>query len=274
MARVHEVDDAADDRLREYRSLTDVSLRRRQEPQWGLFMAESAKVIGRAVAAGFQPRSALTSSRWLPELTRLLAGHDVPIYLAADEVLHDLTGYRVHRGALAAMSRRPLPPLSDVLSGARRIVVLEGIVDHTNVGAAFRSIAALGFDGVVLDPTCADPLYRRSVRVSMGAVFSVPWTRATSWPASLDELRTAGFTLVGLSPRSPSDIAQFAADPPDRLAIMIGTEGDGLTVPALDRVDLSVQIPMAAGVDSLNMAAAAAVACYVLGATGNAKMDL
>lgn len=265
MARVVRVDDSADPQLVEYRSLTDVSLRRRQEPQWGLFMAESTKVIARALQAGYQPRSALSSPRWLPEVSALLDDCDIPLYVADAQLLQDLTGYRVHRGALASMQRRPLPEVAEVVQNAKRIAILEGIVDHTNVGAAFRSIAALGFEGVLVDPTCADPLYRRSVRVSMGAVFTVPWTRLESWPQGLEALRQDGFTLVGLSPRGSDDIAQMAAKLPVKLAVVIGSEGEGMSAESLARMDRCVRIPMQPGVDSLNMAAATAVACYVLG---------
>lgn len=264
MAHLIEVSEATDPRLAEYQSLTDVALRRIQEPEWGIFLAESAKVIGRALRAGYAPRSALTSAKWLPHVHELLQAHDVPVYVGSDELLLQVTGYRVHRGALAAMERRVLPAVEDVVSGARRLAILEGIVDHTNVGAAFRSIAALGFDGVLIDPTCADPLYRRSVRVSMGTVFTVPWTRTLTWPETLDDVRNRGFVLVAMTPDASVDIAEVATRPPERLAILIGTEGAGLSQQALGRVDVRVAIPMRAGVDSLNLAAATAVACYVL----------
>ncbi len=267
-----DVTDASDPRLDHYRNLTDVALRRQQEPRWGLFMAESAKVIARAVAAGHEVESALTSPKWLPDLAELLSATDAPIYVADESVLKSVTGYRVHRGALAAMRRSPLPTLVDVMRGANRIAVFEGIVDHTNVGSAFRSIAGLGFDAVVIDPTCADPLYRRSVRVSMGAVFSVPWTRVDEWPAALDDLRAAGFSLVGLSPGGSQDLGDFAAAAPPRVAVLLGAEGAGLTPQAMERVDRLLRIPMAEGVDSLNMAAATAVACYALGIPKNVKM--
>lgn len=263
---------ASDTRLDHYRNLTDVALRRQQEPQWGLFMAESARVIARAVAAGHEVESALTSPKWLPELAELLHDADAPIYVADESVMKSVTGYRVHRGALAAMRRSPLPTLVDVMKNANRIAVFEGIVDHTNVGLAFRSIAGLGFDAVVIDPTCADPLYRRSVRVSMGAVFSVPWTRVGQWPSALDALRAEGFVLVGLSPGGSEDLADFAANAPPRVAVLLGAEGAGLTPQAMGRLDRLLRIPMAEGVDSLNMAAATAVACYALGMPKNVKI--
>ena len=272
MAERIAVNDASDPRLDHYRNLTDVALRRQQEPRWGLFMAESAKVIARAVEAGHGVESALTSPKWLPELTELLSDTDAPIYVADESLLKSVTGYRVHRGALAAIRRSPLPTMADVLRGAIRIAVFEGIVDHTNVGSAFRSIAGLGFDGVIIDPTCADPLYRRSVRVSMGAVFAIPWTRVDEWPSALDEIRAAGFAVVGLSPGGSQDLASFAAAAPQRVAVLLGAEGAGLTKPAIERVDVLLRIPMAEEVDSLNMAAATAVACYALGTPKNVKM--
>lgn len=263
--------EVGDSRLDVYRQLTDVSLRRVVEPEWGLFMAESATVIDRAVAAGYDAVSALTSPRWLPELSTLLSDSDAAIYVADEAVLAGVTGYRVHRGALAAMRRRPLPALDDVLSRSRRLVVLEAIVDHTNVGAVFRSVAGLGFDGVVVDPTCADPLYRRSVRVSMGTVFAIPWTRAESWPAALDDIHARGFTTVALSPSGASVLSDVAAEVAKKVALVLGTEGHGLSEAAMARVDFRARIPMSSQVDSLNLAAATAIACYALGPAANAS---
>lgn len=175
------VADPTDPRLADYRDLTDVALRRVLEPAGGLYMAESSKVLGRALAAGHAPRSVLTQERWLPELEQLLAGRDVPVYLVPADVAEGVTGYAVHRGVLAAMHRPEPAPVAEVLAGARLAVILEDIVDHTNVGAAFRAAAGLGADAVLVTPRCADPLYRRSVRVSMGTVFQVPWTRLPEW---------------------------------------------------------------------------------------------
>jgi tRNA G18 (ribose-2'-O)-methylase SpoU len=253
-----------DARVADYLSLTDVALRRRLEPEGGLFIAEGATVIRRALAAGYRARSLLMSRRWLEGLADVVPD-DVPVLVADEAVLEEITGYRVHRGALAAMHRRPLPTSEEVLRGAARVVLLEGVVDHTNVGAVFRSAAALGFDAVLLDPTCADPLYRRAVRVSMGTVFAVPWTRLDRWPDDLAGLRRAGFTVAALTP-SPDAVPlpEFARTAPDRLVLALGTEGDGLSRSAVTGADVSVQIPMSGGVDSLNVGAAAAVACYVL----------
>ena len=256
--------DPDDARLADYRDLTDVALRRALEPERGLYMAEGAKVISRAIAAGHRARSVLVSPRWLDSVAPLVDA-EVPVMVAAPEVLEGVTGYQVHRGALASMER-PVPlALEELVRDARRVVVLEGLVDHTNVGAIFRSAAGIGADAVVVSPTCADPLYRRSVKVSMGTVFQVPWTRATVWPAALDTLRGLGFVVAGLALRDdavPLDV--FARSAGERVALVMGTEGDGLTRDALAHVDQAVVIPMHGGVDSLNVAAASAVAMWEL----------
>lgn len=257
------VDDPADPRLADYLSLTDVALRRRLEPEHGLFMAESAKVVTRALAAGCRPRSGLTSARWLAQSAPILEAYDGDLYVVPDDVLTEVTGFAVHRGMLAAMDRPALRPVTDVVRGARLVAVLEDLVDHTNVGAVFRSAAALGVDAVLVSPRCADPLYRRSVRVSMGTVFQVPWTRADPWPTSLDLLRELGFRVVALSPDPDGqDLRTLPAGDP--VAILIGSEGPGLTAAARERCDGAVRIVMRGGVDSLNAAAASAVAFYAL----------
>jgi len=263
---VQTIDDIDDPRVADYRSLTDISLRRRKEPAEGLFMAESHQVISRALGAGYPIRSVLTTPRWLEAVEGIGLPKGTAVLVAEESLVNAITGYRVHRGALAAMSRTPLPTAEDVVSNARRIVVLEGIVDHTNVGAVFRSAAGLGFDAVLVDPTCADPLYRRSVRVSMGAVLTLPWTRTASWPKQLTNLSADGWEILALTPRTDAEaLARVAADPPERLALLLGSEGSGLSPEALAAVTRHVRIPMAADVDSLNIAAAAAVACYALG---------
>jgi tRNA G18 (ribose-2'-O)-methylase SpoU len=191
-----------------------------------------------------------------------------PAYVAEPGVLEKLTGYHVHRGLLAAMDRRPLPAVAELLAGARRIAVLEDVVDHTNVGAAFRSAAAFGVDAVLVTPRCADPLYRRSVRTSMGTVFQVPWTRLDDWPGALAVLRDAGWTTAALTlDPAAVPLPEFAATNPDRLALILGTEGDGLRPSTVAAAAVAVSIPMAGGVDSLNVAAAAAVAFYATRAT-------
>ena len=263
------VDDPADPRLADYVSLTDVALRSRHEPAKGLYIAESSTVLGRALAAGHRPRAVLAAPRWVPEVERMLASApgdaeaSVPVYVAAEPVLEAITGFHVHRGALAAMHRPALPAVADVVAGARRVAVLEDIVDHTNVGAAFRSAAALGVDAVLVTPRCADPLYRRSVRVSMGTVFQVPWTRIDPWPEGVAALRAAGFVTAALAlDDSAISLDDLVADPPDRLAMVLGAEGDGLKARTVAACDLVVRIPMAGEVDSLNVAAAAAVAFW------------
>lgn len=265
---VHQVTDPADPRLADYVGLTDVALRSRSEPGLGLYLAESERVIRRAMAAGHRPRSMLLADRWLEPLADLVAdvtATGAPVYRGDAPVLAALTGFHVHRGSIASMYRPPLRDVTDVVSGARRVVVLEDVVDHTNVGAAIRSVAAIGADAVLVTPRCADPLYRRSVRVSMGTVFQVPWTRIDPWPDGIDVLRDAGFTVAALTLTPDAlDLDRFAAAPPHRVAMILGTEGDGLSTGATARADLAVRIPMAGGVDSLNVAAAAAVALWAL----------
>ena len=259
------VTEADDPRLRDYVSLTDVVLRRLSEPAGGLYIAESTKVITRALAAGHRPRSVLLQEKWIPDLEPVLADIDVPVYVAQPELLERITGFVLHRGALAAMHRPELPPVAEVLRDARRVVVLEDIVDHTNVGAIFRAVAGLGADAVLVTPRCADPLYRRSVRVSMGSVLQIPWTRLDEWPHGAEQLHEAGFTVAALALDDGAvTLDEFAAAPPERIALLLGTEGDGLSRGALEGSDVVVTIPMTRGVDSLNVAAASAVALWAL----------
>ncbi len=265
---VHHLTDPDDARLADYRLLTDGALRRVLEPAGGLFVAEGETVIRRSVAAGYPLRSVLLAERWLEPLADLLAavGGQVPVYVADEELLRSVTGYDVHRGALASMGRLPLPAPEQVLAGANRVAVLEGMVDPTNVGAVFRSAAALGMDAVLLDPRCADPLYRRAVKVSMGAVLAVPYARFERWPAGLEAVRAAGLTMLALTPaRYAVPIQDLPASATRRCAVLLGTEGDGLTARAIAAADVRVRIPMAAGIDSLNVAAAAAVAFWEVG---------
>lgn len=258
--RVADVDDRV---LHDYVGLTDMALRTRREPAEGLFIAEGEKVIRRALAAGYPMRSMLLEAKWLPGLADVVDRVDAPVYLADPPLLEAVTGYSVHRGALAAMARRPLPPPSDVTRDAQRLVVLEDLTNHTNVGAVFRAAAGLGVDAVLVTPRCADPLYRRSVKVSMGGVFAVPWTRLPRWPAELDELREQGFTVAALALAAGAvDLDALAAAPPDRLVLMLGAEGDGLAPATVAAADVVVRIPMAGDVDSLNVASAAAVAFW------------
>ena len=251
--------------LADFRSLTDVALRRVTEPAGGLYIAESSKVIERALAAGHVPRSALILEKWLPDVERLLADFDVPVYVGSTELLEELTGFEMHRGALASMHRPALLPVPELLADARRIVILEDIVDHTNVGAIFRAAAGLGADAVLISPRCADPLYRRSVRVSMGTVLQVPWTRLPEWPEAQALLHEAGFHIAALALADDAvSLDVFEKDPPEKVAILMGSEGDGLSRAALEHADTVVTIPMLHGVDSLNVASASAVALYGL----------
>jgi tRNA G18 (ribose-2'-O)-methylase SpoU len=256
--------DAGDPRLADYVGLTDVRLRRSLESAHGLFVAEGEKVIRRAIAAGYPVRSLLVTQDRLAALAALAADSPGPVYVIAQETAEALTGYRVHRGTLASMQRLPLPAVDALVAAARRIVVLEDIVDHANVGAIFRCAAALGFDAVILAPRCADPLYRRAVKVSMGAVFSVPFARLDDWRGGLGQLRQAGFLVLALTPAA--DAVPIERVPAvEKIALLLGTEGDGLSARWLAAADTRVRIPIGGGVDSLNVAAAAAVACYVLG---------
>jgi tRNA G18 (ribose-2'-O)-methylase SpoU len=255
--------DVADPRLRDYVRLTDVHLRRSLEAAEGLFIAEGDKVIRRAIAAGYAVRSLLVAEDKLATIADVAASTTAPLYVVSPETAQQLTGYRVHRGALASLLRRPLPSPAEVLSGARRIVVLEDIVDHANVGAVFRCVAALGLDGVLLAPRCADPLYRRAVKVSMGAVFAVSYARLTDWREGLAELRAAGFRLLALTP-DPAAVPIGDVHGEGKLALLLGGEGTGLSGRWLAAADQAVRIPMSRGIDSLNVGSAAAIACYLL----------
>lgn len=277
------LDSIDDERVAAYVNLTEIQLRNRLEPSKGLFIAESPKVIDRALAAGREPISLLVEESWIDGMSGMFDviekrwGDGIPVYVASPEQLKRLTGYRLHRGALAAMKRWSLPSVEEVCRGARRVAVMENIVDHTNVGALMRSAAALDVDAVLVTPSCGDPLYRRAARVSMGTVFQVPWTRigeeagagATGtggWAPDgvplLHELgfKTAAFALTDDS--VPLDDPALNAE--ERLALVFGTEGDGLAHDTIARCDYTVRIPMACGVDSLNVAAASAVAFWQL----------
>ncbi|MFB7250826.1 TrmH family RNA methyltransferase [Microbacterium sp. NPDC056234] len=266
------VTDADDPRLDDYRNLTDTALRRVQEPARGLYIAESAKVIERACVAGHEPRSVMTQRRWVAGIAAMLGDRDVPVYLVPDEVAEQVTGYAVHRGALAAMHRPVLASLGEIIERIApdrsdpkrsRIAILEGLLDHTNVGACFRSAAAMGVDAVLVTPNCADPLYRRSVRVSMGTVFQVPWTRIEDWPGGIDELRDSGFIVAGMTlGEGAITLDELVEEGHERMALVFGSEGHGLKQGTEEVVDRRVTIPMTGGVDSLNVAASSAVAFY------------
>ncbi|WP_285724843.1 TrmH family RNA methyltransferase [Psychromicrobium xiongbiense] len=263
--RLGSVEEArADQRLLDYTRLTDTQLRRSLDVERGLYLAESSLVLNRALDAGHQPRSFFMAEKWLAGFAEVFARFpEVPVYTGPDEVLEGVTGFHLHRGAIAAMQRPEATDWESLLQNARRVAVLEDIVDHTNLGAIFRSAAALDVDAVLVTPRCADPLYRRSIRVSMGTVFQVPWARIDAWPEGVATLREQGFvtTAMALSPQAVS-LEEFAAQKPERLALILGTEGAGLSAETLAAVDHHVLIPMSGGVDSLNVAAASAVAFY------------
>ena len=263
MAGLQEITDPTDPRLADYRDLRDVELRKHLESEHGLFLAEGEKVVRRAVEAGFTPRSFLMAPRWLDGLADVLSACDAPCYVVSEALAEQVTGFHVHRGALASLERRPLPTVREVLDGARSVLVLEDIVDHTNVGAIFRSGAALGFDAVLLAPRCADPLYRRAIKVAMGAVFTLPWTRVPDWYDALPDLSAAGFTTVALTLADDAVPIDQAVAGLDRVALVLGSEGHGLSPRWEAAADRRAVIPMREGIDSLNVAAATAVACWV-----------
>ncbi|HEY8822879.1 MAG TPA: RNA methyltransferase, partial [Dermatophilaceae bacterium] len=245
-----EITDPADERVRDYFGLTDVALRTKVEPERGLYLAESEKVIRRALAAGHRPRSFLMGERWVTDLADIVEqaeSQGVPVYFAQAGIIEAMTGFHLHRGVLASMHRPQLVDPTELLQNAllhdvSRVLVLEDIVDHTNVGAVFRSAAALGVDAVLITPRCADPLYRRAVRVSMGTVFQVPWTRIEPWPAGQQVLRDHGFTVAAFALGDGAiSLDDLAANQPDRLAMIFGTEGDGLSRLAVKGADLVVK---------------------------------
>ncbi len=272
MPNIIEVTDLTRPELDVFARLTEAQLRNRLEPEKGIFIAESPKVITRALDAGYEPLSLLMERRQIEGQARDVIDRcgGIPVYTADDDLLAGLTGYRLTRGVLCAMRRPRLPEVEELCAAARRVAVLEGIVDATNVGAIFRSAAALGMDAVLLTPTCCDPLCRRAARVSMGAVFQVPWARigaeAGDWPQpGVTRLQGLGFKTAAMA---LSDTALSIEDPrlaaEPKLAVVLGTEGDGLAPRTIAACDYTVRIPMSHGVDSLNVAAASAVAFWQL----------
>jgi tRNA G18 (ribose-2'-O)-methylase SpoU len=260
------VEQPGDPRVADYVGLTDGARRMRHEPGAGFFIAEGEKVIARTAAAGYPVRSLLVSPARLADLSPAVAALECPVYVASYDVLQAVTGFHVHRGALASFGRLPLKTAAEVLEGATRVVVMETVTNHTNLGAVFRSAAGLGMDAVLLSPNSCDPLYRRTVRVSMGQVFSVPYAFLDRWPEGIDDVRAAGFRVLALTPdAAATDLADVVVGPDDKVALLFGAEGPGLTEEVMRASDERVRIPMAAGVDSLNVGAAAAVACWVLG---------
>jgi tRNA G18 (ribose-2'-O)-methylase SpoU len=277
---IHYLESAADPRVSDYTQLTDVHLRKLREPAEGMYIAESSRVLRRALAAGHQPRSFFLAEKWLDGLQDVLGAYpQVPAFIGTAALLEEITGFHLHRGAMAAMQRPAPVPLPELLAvaqraavqesgrgparGRSRIAILENLTDHTNVGAVFRSAAAIGVDAVLVTPECADPLYRRAIRVSMGTVFQVPWTRIESWPASIEQLKEAGYFVAGMSlGEGAITLDELVAQDHQNLVLVFGTEGDGLKPETDQLLDARVTIPMMNGVDSLNVAASSAVAFY------------
>ena len=273
MPQIIEIADFYAPELDVYARLNENQLLNRAEPEKGLFIAESPKVVERAMNAGYEPVSMLVEKKHIEgEAKEVIArAGDIPVYVAEFEVLKQLTGFALTRGVLCAMRRRALPKVEDVCQGARRIAILENVMNPTNVGAIFRSAAALNIDAVLLTPACSNPLYRRSARVSMGTVFQIPWTYFSgddaAWPhPGIDVLRNLGFKTAAMALCDESvsiDDEKLMAE--EKLAIILGTEGDGLATATIADCDYTVKIPMSHGVDSLNVAAASAVAFWQLG---------
>lgn len=267
MAEVIHIDDPDDERIADFVGLTDPELRRRRETSGGedggFFIAEGDVVIRRLLSSSYRIRSLLLTPGRLAALGPELAAIDVPVYVAAEPVVDAIAGFHLHRGALAAADRRPLPEMAAVAQSADLLVVTEAVNDHENLGSIFRNAAAFGADAVILDPTSSDPLYRRSVRVSGGNVLGIPFARARAWPAALVELRRIGFEVLALTPAADAEDLGLVERRP-RQALLLGAEGPGLSTAALAHADRRVRIPMAAGVDSLNVATAGAVALHHL----------
>ncbi|XCB29927.1 RNA methyltransferase [Arcanobacterium hippocoleae] len=278
--RIIENLDLNDSRLKDFTQLTDVALRRKLETERGLYLAEGLKVIKRSLAAGHIPRAVLSARKWLGQMEKLFADSafdtsQLPIFVVDEDQIKEITGFRIHRGAIAAVNRPPLESLEVFLQRfsidrPARIFILEDLVDHTNVGAIFRSAAALGVDGILVTPSCADPLYRRSIKVAMGNVFHIPWTRLENWPADLALLHQRNWVSAALALGSDSiSLREFSALPQVRkynshLALVLGTEGDGLCEKTIASTHYRVVIPMKSEVDSLNVAAAGALAAWEL----------
>lgn len=274
MGNIIEIRDLSAGELDVYARLTEAQLLNRDRPQDGLFIAESPKVVRRALDAGYEPVSILTEDRHINGEAREVLERcpDIPVYTASFEVLTQLTGYKLTRGLLCAMRRRPLARVEELCRGARRVAVLENVMNPTNVGAIIRSAAALNMDAVLLTPGCSNPLYRRAARVSMGTVFQIPWTflgeeEAGAWPREgMDYLKSLGFSTASMALHDESvDIDDPVLRQEEKLALILGTEGEGLQEETIAASDHTIKIPMSHGVDSLNVAAASAVAFWELG---------
>lgn len=259
------VEDPADQRLDDFRALALADRRPDRPGGRGLVIAEGVPVVQRLLASPYPPRAVLGVPARAESLREELADVDIPVYVTGAEVMAEVVGFHLNRGVLAAADRVLMPPVPQLLCGATRIAVLEGVNDHENLGALFRNAAALGVDAVLLGDRCADPLYRRSVRVSMGHVLRVPFARLDPWPGGLAEVRAAGFEVLALTPKSPAaSLRGLNPEALGRVALLLGAEGPGLSEGALAAADLRVRIPMPDGVDSLNVATAAAIAFHHL----------
>ena len=256
-----EIERADDPRIADYVDLSDPQLRRRVEEHEGFFIAEGPLVVRRLLSTRHRVRSVLVTARQQIALADVLDDLDAPVYVVSPEVMHETVGFDLHRGTVAAADRFVLPSLETVLAGATRVAMLERVNDHENLGAIFRNAAAFGFDAVILCPQSSDPLYRRTVRVSIGHVLRVPWTRAEPWPAAIGTVADLGFTVLALTPSPDAErIGAVEIAPGEPIAVLVGAEGPGLSPAALAHAHRRVRIPMAADVDSLNVAVAAAVA--------------
>ena len=265
VAQMVEVSEAGDPRVDDFRDLSTADRRPDRPGGRGLVIAEGVVVVERLLDSPYPVRSLLGVRRRIETLADRLAPLDVPAYVADADVMADVVGFHLNRGVLAVADRAPEVEPEQLIAGSRRLVVLEGVGDHENLGALFRNAAALGVDGVLLGEGCSDPLYRRSIRVSMGHVLRVPFARLRSWPADLDLLRDNGFRVAALTPRADSAALRDARLDDGRVAVLLGSEGPGLTDEAIAAADLAVRIPMAGGVDSLNVATAGAIAFHAMG---------
>lgn len=275
------ISDLTDPRLADFSRLTDIQLRKSREVAHGIYLAESKLVVERALHAGHEPRSILALGKALPEALAMLEATGqrdeqraarglapIPVFTGPSTLIAELTGYALHRGLIASMERPPLPTLEDTVERARRIVIIEGVVDPTNVGLIFRSVGAIGADAVLVTPRTADPYYRRAIRVSMGTILQVPWTRVDGWKALGPQLHALGFHVAALALDDRAvTLDEFATQHHDRLALVFGSEGYGLSQAALNAADSIIEIPMRHGIDSLNVAAASAVAMWALRAS-------
>lgn len=268
---IERIDDLDDPRLGDYVHLREPSRRMGVERERGIFTVEGRLSVEALLASPYEVRSILVAEEHVGRVASVLAT-DAPIFSLPSAEMEQVTGVHFHRGVLAVAERPELPSVADLVAGASRLLVLEAVNDHENIGALFRNAAAFGVDGVVLDPTTVDPLYRRSTRVSLGHVLHVPFARVTEgrWPDALDDVRAAGFTVLALTPSADAEaIGAVAGERPDRVALLLGAEGPGLTAAAMAAADRRVRIPMAAGVDSVNVATAAAIALSTLHGRGD-----